>query len=60
MVTKVSFDARSRFMMVVFAEHGFSYESYCFAERQIALYEDGVRDSRLADVSIFLIDECGF
>jgi len=52
-------DVRARFLALVFNQFGFSYESFGFASRQIALYQDGVRDARLHDVSIFLIDECG-
>ena len=56
---KISEDARARFLMLVFNQFGFSYESFGFAEKQIALFEEGVRDARLHDVSIFLIDESG-
>lgn len=58
--TKIPEDVRARFLMLVFNQFGFSYESFGFAEKQIALFEDGVRDARLHDVSIFLIDECRF
>jgi len=52
---------RKQFIQLVAETTGLdSMRAYAYAHEQILFYEAGVRDVRLSDVSIFLIDSCGF